>query len=55
MSKYTLNQFTMHYFLKFIDLLHFLLGLVIVILIIFGLIKTHNYFSKDNVFISKLT
>ncbi len=31
------------------DLIHYLIGLIIVSLLLCILIKTHNYFSKDNV------
>ena len=33
----------------FFDLIHYLIGLIIVAVILWFLIKTHNYFSKDNV------
>ena len=31
------------------DLMHYLIGLLIVIFLIWALIQVHNYFSKDNI------
>ena len=31
------------------DLIHYLIGLLIVGFLIWALIQTHNYFSKDNI------
>jgi hypothetical protein len=36
------------------DLIHYLIGLVILALILWILIKIHNYFSKDNQIIEPL-
>jgi hypothetical protein len=33
------------------DLMHYLIGLIIVALLIWTLIQVHNYFSKDNIII----
>jgi hypothetical protein len=33
----------------FFDILHYLIGLVIVTILIAIIIKIHNYFSKDNI------
>lgn len=43
--KITQNKF----FLAFMDLIHILIGLIIIIFIIWFLIRLHTYFSKDNV------
>lgn len=43
--KITQNKF----FLAFMDLIHILIGLIIIIFIIWFLIRLHMYFSKDNV------
>jgi hypothetical protein len=37
------------------DLFHYLIGLIIVAILIWSIIKTHNYFSKDNIPIELLT
>jgi len=33
----------------FFDLIHYLIGLAIVMLLVSILIRIHNYFSKDNI------
>lgn len=35
--------------LDIFDLLHYLIGLLIVCFLIWTLIRVHNYFSKDNI------
>jgi cell division septal protein FtsQ len=31
------------------DLIHYLIGIIILVFILWLLIQTHNYFSKDNI------
>jgi tellurite resistance protein TehA-like permease len=35
--------------LDIFDMLHYLIGLIIVAFLIWCIIKTHNYFSKNNI------
>lgn len=35
--------------LDIFDLIHYLIGLLIVTFLIWALIQVHNYFSKDNI------
>lgn len=37
-----------YYMIDVFDLIHYLIGLIILGLLLALLIKTHNYFSKDN-------
>jgi hypothetical protein len=37
------------------DIIHYLIGLLIVGLLVWSLIQIHNYFSKDNIPIEVLT
>ena len=37
------------YMIDIFDLLHYLIGLFIVSLLVWGIIKLHFYFSKDNI------
>ena len=31
-----------------VDIMHYLIGILIVVFLVWSLIKIHNYFSKDN-------
>jgi hypothetical protein len=31
-----------------VDAFHYLIGIIIVVFLLWGLIQVHNYFSKDN-------
>jgi hypothetical protein len=37
------------YMIDIFDLIHYLIGLLIVGLLVWGIIKLHLYFSKDNI------
>ena len=37
------------------DMFHYLIGFLILAFLIWALIQTHNYFSKDNIPIEQLT
>jgi hypothetical protein len=43
------------YMLDPFDLLHYLIGILIISFLVWALIQVHNYFSKDNVLIPNQT